>query len=208
MAGGTFDPASTAGNRPGGRWTNQSAHNPYNALMRIYVAVGALVFLGINLFIEQLKWFLDPAYFEGLWAVPILLLANLMLGIYYNQSIWYKAGTDTRWGLYLSLAGAALTLAGNGLLVPHWGYYGSAVATLICYTGMVALSHVAGRQRNPIRYDWPRVLRSLALALLGWGLFLGLATLITGGALLAAQLLLLAGFLAWTYHDVRSCRVA
>lgn len=131
--------------------------NSYDVVMQGFVVTGSVVFLTLTLFLHEIKWFLSPAYFEGLWVVPLLLMANLLLGIYYNQSVWYKLSDQTRWGLYLSLFGAGITLLGNFLLVPVWGYGGSAVATLLCYLGMVVASSLASRNRHPIHYSWKKI---------------------------------------------------
>jgi O-antigen/teichoic acid export membrane protein len=131
--------------------------NSYDVVMQGFVVTGSVVFLTLTLFLHEIKWFLSPAYFEGLWVVPLLLMANLLLGIYYNQSVWYKFSDQTRWGLYLSLFGAGITLLGNFLLVPVWGYGGSAVATLLCYLGMVVASSLASRNKHPIYYSWKKI---------------------------------------------------
>jgi len=131
--------------------------NAFDLVMQGFVVTGSVVFLTLTLFLHEIKWFLSPAYFEGLWVVPLLLMANLLLGIYYNQSVWYKLADQTRWGLYLSLFGAGITLSGNFLLVPIWGYGGSALATLLCYLGMVVGSALASRNRHSIYYSWKKM---------------------------------------------------
>lgn len=131
--------------------------NSYDVVMQGFVVTGSVVFLTLTLFLHEIKWFLSPAYFEGLWVVPLLLMANLLLGIYYNQSVWYKLADQTRWGLYLSIFGAVITLLGNFLLVPVWGYGGSALATLLCYLAMVVASSLASRKRHPITYSWNKI---------------------------------------------------
>jgi len=136
----------------------------YDVVMQGFVVTGSAVFLTLTLFLHEIKWFLSPAYFEGLWVVPLLLMANLLLGIYYNQSVWYKLADQTRWGLYLSLFGAGITLLGNFLLVPVWGYGGSALSTLLCYLGMVVASSLASRQRHPIAYSWKKIVGWMATA--------------------------------------------
>jgi O-antigen/teichoic acid export membrane protein len=138
--------------------------NALDIVMQGYVVIGSAVFLTLTLFLHEIKWFLSPAYFEGLWVVPLLLMANLLLGIYYNQSVWYKLADQTRWGLYLMLFGAGITLLCNFMLVPLYGYGGSALATLLCYFGMVVANSLASRNRHPITYSWKKLVGWLVAA--------------------------------------------
>lgn len=127
----------------------------YEIVMRYFIAFTAFIFLSINLFIDIIKHFIqDEAYHAGLDVVPILLLANLFLGMYYNLSVWYKVSEKTRFGAYLSVAGAAITIGLNILLIPTMSYMGSAWATLICYASMCVMSYVFSRRHYPISYNW------------------------------------------------------
>ena len=131
------------------------AKEKYALVMRYFIAFTAFIFLGINLFIDIIKNFIrDEAYHAGLDVVPILLLANLFLGMYYNLSVWYKVSEKTRFGAYLSVAGAAITIGLNILLIPVMSYMGSAWATLICYASMCVMSYVFSRRHYPISYEW------------------------------------------------------
>jgi O-antigen/teichoic acid export membrane protein len=109
-------------------------------------------------YIDIIKEFIrNEAYHEGLKIVPILLLANLFLGIYYNLSVWYKVSDNTRYGAYLSLFGALVTITFNLLLIPTMSYMGSAWATLFCYGSMCVASYVLSRKYYPIPYDAKRI---------------------------------------------------
>ena len=133
----------------------KDAKEQYEIVMRYFIAFTAFIFLSINLFIDIIKHFIqDEAYHAGLDVVPILLLANLFLGMYYNLSVWYKVSEKTRFGAYLSLAGAAITIGLNILLIPTMSYMGSAWATLICYASMCVMSYVFSRRHYPISYNW------------------------------------------------------
>lgn len=83
----------------------------------------------------------------------MILLANFCLGIYHNLSVWYKITDKTRVGAYISVLGAAITLALNFLLIPHWSYVGSAVATLAAYSAMMLISYFLGKKHYPIPYN-------------------------------------------------------
>ena len=133
----------------------KDAKEQYEIVMRYFIAFTAFIFLSINVFIDIIKHFIqDVAYHAGLDVVPILLLANLFLGMYYNLSVWYKVSEKTRFGAYLSVAGAAITIGLNILLIPTMSYMGSAWATLICYASMCIMSYVFSRRHYPISYNW------------------------------------------------------
>ena len=137
---------------------HKDAKEQYANVMRYFIAFTSLIFLGINVFIDLLKHFLqNESYHQGLDVVPILLLANLFLGMYYNLSVWYKVTEKTKYGAYLSLAGALITISLNLLLIPSISYMGSAWATLACYASMCVMSYYFSRKHYPISYDWKRI---------------------------------------------------
>ena len=134
---------------------SSNAKVKYAEVMRYFVAFGCFIFLAINVFIDFIKHFIqDSSYYEGLKVVPLLLMANLFLGVYYNLSVWYKVTEKTRFGAYISLMGAAITIGLNIALIPSMSYVGSAWATLICYATMCLMSFGFGRIHYPIPYDW------------------------------------------------------
>ena len=116
------------------------------------------------LYIDIVKYFVGPEYHQGLVVVPILLLANLFLGIFYNLSIWYKLTGQTRFGAYIALIGAAITLGLNYLLIPVIGYLGSAWATFACYFCMMVLSYILGQKYYHVNYQIGKILFSIAAA--------------------------------------------
>ncbi len=141
----------------------------YAMVMRCFTAFTGFIFLAVCVFIDIIKNFIrDEAYHEGLGVVPILLLANLFLGMYYNMSVWYKVSEKTWFGAYLSLAGALITIVLNLVLIPKISYFGSAWATLVCYFSMCLLSYLFSRRHYPIYYNWKYISFYLFLAL---GLF-------------------------------------
>jgi O-antigen/teichoic acid export membrane protein len=111
------------------------------------------IFLLVSLYIDVFKLFLrNEAYYAGLPVVPVLLLANLFLGIYFNLSIWYKLADKTMTGAYISVAGAVMTVAFNFMLIPVMGYHGSAWATLAVYFAMCVITYLAGKKHYPVPY--------------------------------------------------------
>ncbi len=141
----------------------KGAEKLYARVMNYFVAFGLFVFLGILFYIDIVKHFINSSYHEGLGVVPILLIANLFLGIVYNLSIWYKLSDRTRIGMWIGLVGATLTIFFNLLLVPKYGYMGAAWTTLVCYSGMALISYLMSRRFYPIPYD----MKLLAMLFLG-----------------------------------------
>jgi len=131
----------------------EDAPKLYAASMKYFVIAGTLIFIGVMLFMDIFERFIGEPFRVGLAVVPFLLMANLMLGIYYNLSIWYKLSNKTQIGAYISLLGAAITILLNMLLIPYFGYMGAAWATLACYTIMVIVSFIAGQKHYPIPYE-------------------------------------------------------
>jgi O-antigen/teichoic acid export membrane protein len=118
----------------------------------VIVCCFLLLFVSINL--DIFKYFLaDPEYWTGLHIVPILLLAYLFLGIYYNFSVWFKLTDRTYWGTLITIGGAAITIVANFILIPKFGYEGSSWATLICYLTMSIICYALGQKYFPIPYN-------------------------------------------------------
>jgi O-antigen/teichoic acid export membrane protein len=132
--------------------TEKNAPQTYAKVMRYFVITGLLIFVGVNGFIDILKHFVAEPYHEGLVVVPILLLANLLLGVFFNLSIWYKLTSRTSAALVLALIGATVTVVLNVIWIPTLGYVGSAWATLCCYFLMAAVSYLWGKKHFPIPY--------------------------------------------------------
>jgi O-antigen/teichoic acid export membrane protein len=132
---------------------DKNAKEQYAIIMKLFILAGLLIFLGVVLYIDIVKYFIGSEFHEGIKIVPIILLANLFLGILYNQSIWYKLTNLTRYGALVSIVGAVITIIFNILLVPSFGYVGAAWATLICYTAMIVISYFVGQKFYPIDYD-------------------------------------------------------
>jgi O-antigen/teichoic acid export membrane protein len=141
----------------------------YADVMKFFVIICSIIFLGTMLNMSWIQLFVGPHFRSGLHVVPILLLANLCLGVFFNLSIWYKLSGETRFGAYLTLYGAVVTLLLNFIWIPSSGYFagymGSAWATLICYASMMVISYVIGQRKYYIRYDLPRILGYLFISL-------------------------------------------
>lgn len=143
---------------------NQDKNKVYSKVMNVFIAMVCLVFLVVSLNIDFFKLFIrNEAYYVGLKVVPILLLANVFLGIYYNQSIWYKLSGQTKFGAFIAIGGALLTVVLNVVFIPIYGYMASAWATLIVYASQMIASYLLGQKHYPIAYN----LRKFALYLVG-----------------------------------------
>ena len=138
----------------------------YAIVMNYFVIVVASIFLVIMLYIDYVMLFVGPKFRVGAPVVPILLLANLCLGIYYNLSIWYKLTNKTGFGALLAIFGAIVTLVLNFYWIPRIGYMGSAWATLICYASMMVLSYLIGQRYYHINYNLKRIFMYLSLSLI------------------------------------------
>jgi O-antigen/teichoic acid export membrane protein len=149
----------------------KNAPRVYALILKYFVLVGCGLFLSICVFLEPLKELLirNESYWIAIQIVPIILLANLFLGIYHNLSVWYKLTDRTSVGMYISLAGALATIGLNVWLIPTIGFMGAAWATLIAYGSMAAVSYGLGRRYYPIPYDVGRLLLYLSISVgLGW----------------------------------------
>lgn len=146
---------------------NENDTHTYVKLMNIFIAAVCFVFLLVSLNVSWLKvlFIRNESYWIGIGVVPILLLANVFLGIYYNQSIWYKLSGQTRYGAYIAIGGASLTILLNCIFIPIYGYWACAWTTFIVYAGQMIASYVIGQKKYPIPYNLKRFFSYLSLAL-------------------------------------------
>lgn len=155
----------------------EKSSKAYDDAMKWFVIFSMFIFLGVMMLLDIVKWFIAPAYFSGLKVVPVIMLAELFFGIFYNLSVWYKITDRTYWGTIFSLIGLAVTLGLNAWFVPIWGYMGCAWAAFGCYGVMMFMSWITGRIKHPIEYD----LRSVVLYILvGVTLWIVASALING----------------------------
>ncbi len=137
----------------------------YADIMKYFVIICSLIFLGTMMNMQWIQYFAGPAEFRtGIKVVPILLLANMCLGIFFNQSIWYKLTGQTHYGALLTIFGAIITIVLNVYWIPRIGYMGCAWATLICYASMMVASYFLGNKHYPVDYDLKRILGYLGLS--------------------------------------------
>lgn len=144
----------------------------YVLVMDIFVGIGVIIFLMVTFYLEPLSkayyGMQGKGYEEGLGVVPIVLFANLILGIYFSLSVWYKVTDLTRYAAVMALGGSVITIVLNAILIPKYSYMGSAWAHLACYSAMMVASYFWGRKHMPIPYHVSRILLYLGM---GVGLF-------------------------------------
>lgn len=148
---------------------HRDAPQTYAIVLNYFVIFCVFIFLLVTLYIDIFQYFIGAAFRVGLDVVPVLLVANLLLGVYVNLSIWYKLTDRTLMGAAVSIGGALVTVSCLLWWVPLFGYMGAAWATLACYASMVLASYLLGRRYYPVPYELKRVLGYIAL---GVGLYI------------------------------------
>ncbi|MFC5047703.1 oligosaccharide flippase family protein [Aquimarina hainanensis] len=145
----------------------KNAPDTYARITKYFVILGSVIFLGVIVFLPIIKRYLIPnkAYWEAIGIVPLILLANFCLGIYHNLSVWYKITDKTKFGGYISVAGAIITLLLNVILIPFYSYMGSAIATLCAYGIMMLVSYHLGKKHYPIPYETKRIAMYLIMTI-------------------------------------------
>lgn len=146
---------------------NANAKKTYAVILHYFVIALAVLFVGLIANIEVLKYFIRKSeYWVGLPAVPYLLFGYVCLGIYMNLSIWYRLSDQTRFGLYISIVGAIITIVLNFVLIPRYSYMGSAWVSMLAYFVMMVISYILGQKYYPIPYDLKRIVSYLLISLL------------------------------------------
>lgn len=150
--------------------------NTYAKVFLYFGIFGLFSVLAISLNLDIIKhiFLRDEAYWTALHIVPILLFASLFLGLYYNLSIWFKIKDKTYFGAIISVSAAIITIVLNFLLIPHYGYEGSVITTLVVYLYMCLLAYFIGKKYYPIDYNVQRLgnylLLTLVLLVIGWNI--------------------------------------
>lgn len=146
----------------------QEAPQTYARIMNYFVIVCCFLFLGLSLYLDLIKWFFESIdrarWTEGLYVVPLIAMANIFLGIYYNLSIWYKLTNNNFTGALITIAGTVITIVLTTTLIPVLGYLGAALASFCCYLVMMICSYVLGQRTYPVPYPVKKILFYLVLA--------------------------------------------
>jgi O-antigen/teichoic acid export membrane protein len=185
---------------------NESDPKPiYARVMLYFVASCGLIFLGVSMFVEPISRLivLNDEFFQHphvMFLVPILLLANLFLGINFNLNIWYKLKSKTMIGARIAIGAAIVTVSLNWLLIPQWGIIASAIVTLVVYSGMAWASYKIGQKHYPIPYNLKMIVFFIvsAVVLFLIHLFLKSFMPIWLIALTGVTFMAVYGFMGWT----------
>ena len=148
---------------------NKNSPQLYARVLNYFTIAGMLVFLFINLYLDIFKHIIGSDYHEGIRVVPVILMGNLMLGIYFNLSVWYKLRELTIFGAIFAVSGAVVTVGVNYFFIPVYGYMASAWGHLLSYSLMVIISFFVGKYYYPVPYNVKMILFYLFLSV---GLYL------------------------------------
>ena len=143
---------------------SKDAKETYAVTMKYFVLTALILFLGINLYPEAIQILIGEDFRESLIVVPIVSMGYLLLGIFINQSIWYKVDDKTIYGAWITLVGVAVTVAVNIIFVPRFGYVAAAWAHIACYLSMVIVSYFVGQKHYPIKYETGKIFMYIVLA--------------------------------------------
>ena len=145
----------------------QNPQRMYARVMKFFVITITFMFLVVALYLDVWKYFIrNKTFWAGLNVVPILLLANMFLGIYYNLSIWYKLTHRTIAGAYITLIGAVITMVINYIFIPYYSYMACAWATFFCYGAMMIISYKWGQKAYRIPYAWKKLTAYVVIVVL------------------------------------------
>ncbi|HLT42547.1 MAG TPA: oligosaccharide flippase family protein [Sphingobacteriaceae bacterium] len=189
---------------------NPNSGKTYALIMDYFIIGMSLVMVGLVANIEILKHFIkggdvveQAQYWSGLPVVPVLLMGYIFLGIYMNLSIWYKLSDQTRFGLYISVVGAIITIVFNLIFIPKYSFYASAWITMFVYFSMMVLSFLLGQKNHPIPYHvLKNVLYILAAAGLSWLSFSVFKQNLIIGNILFSLFLLVTTWIEWKQLSV------
>ena len=149
-----------------GKSRDRDSREMYAQAMKYFIIFTLLAYLAVMFYLDILRYLIGRDYWPGLRVVPIVMMAEIFMGVYFNLSFWYKLIDQTRWGAYFSLTGCAVLVAVNVLLIPRYGYMACAWAGFCGYGVAMLLSYFVGQRRYPIAYDLRAIGLYVALAAL------------------------------------------
>ena len=164
--------------------------------MKYFIVIALMAFLVVMFYMDILRHLINPDYWEGLKVVPIVMAAEIFMGIYFNLSFWYKLNDETYWGAIFSFIGCAILFAVNILFVPRYGYIACAWGSFAGYFTAMTLSYIVGQQRNATKYDITGIAAYVALFAVLYGISIVLP-IENSIAKMAVNTLLLSVFVAY-----------
>ena len=136
-----------------GKSKEKDSREMYAQAMKFFIIFTLLAFLAVMFYLDILRHVIGRDYWDGLRVVPIVMAAEIFMGIYFNLSFWYKLIDETRWGAYFSLTGCTILILMNVFLIPKYGYIACAWAGFTGYGVAMLLSYFVGQKKYPIQYD-------------------------------------------------------
>lgn len=180
-----------------GKAKDKDNRDTYAKAMKFFIIFTLLAFLVVMGYIDILKFLIGKDYWNGIGVIPIVMAAEIMMGIYFNLSFWYKLIDKTIWGAWFSGIGCAVLIAINVIFVPQYGYLACAWAGFAGYGTAMTLSYFVGQKYYPIKYDLSGIGKYVALALICF-VIMKLCRDYTGGLwLILPNTLLILLFLAY-----------
>ena len=182
--------------------SQENAPKVYARVMKFFVITicGMFLFVSLYLNIWKILFIHDEKMWAGIKVVPILLLANMFLGIYINLSIWYRLTRKTTAGAYITLIGAGITIAVNFIFIPYFSYMACAWATFLCYGTMMVISYLWGQKSYPVPYAWKKLVAYIVIVVILYFIHRGIISLWHNTALnytIATLFLILFGLLIY-----------
>ena len=138
----------------------------YAQAMKFFIIFTLLAFLTVMFYLDILRYVIGRDYWEGLKVVPIVMAAEMFMGVYFNLSFWYKLTDETKWGAYFSLTACTIVILMNAFLIPVYGYMACAWAGFTGYAVAMLLSYFVGQKKYPIAYDLKSIGGYVLLALM------------------------------------------
>jgi len=186
----------------------KEAKETYAVAMKYFVIFTLLAFLCVMGYMDVLKYIINRDYREGLSVVPIVMAAEIMMGIYFNLSFWYKLIDKTIWGAWFSLSGCVVLVAVNVLFIPRYGYIACAWGGFAGYATCMILSYVVGQRKNPICYPMREIGLYVVLAAALYGLMTLIPAACPAVARVLTNTLLIALFVIYILkHDLPLSRI-
>ncbi len=136
---------------------NTNDTSVYNQILLYFTLFGFIIFLGVTFNIDIINLLLTDKYYEGNVIIPFILLAQLLSGVYYTLSVWYKLSDKTIYGAYMGIIGSIVTIVFNIILIPKIGFIGGAITSILCFGTMVVFSVYWGKRNFPIQYNWSKI---------------------------------------------------
>jgi O-antigen/teichoic acid export membrane protein len=178
------------------RAKHADAKKTYSFVMKYFIIIMLVVFLGINLYISGFQYIVGQNYRDALVVVPIISMAYLLYGIYMNHSIWYKLNDLTRYAVYITIIGALITIIINVLFIPVYGYMASAWAHVVSYGAMIIFSFIFAEKHYKVKYDMSKLISYfiLAIAMVIFGYFYQYSNLISELIINSVLILIFIGY--------------